>query len=129
MKPLFGAFALSLLAAAVATAPAHAQTTSQTQSQQPAGQMAQGQIPAGSYQGSCTNARMLGGALIAFCRADRGTWQTTGVAEADQCQGDIKNVNGALSCNRATTTAATSTSPAATNRTPRSGSSSAPTAS
>jgi hypothetical protein len=129
MKSLIGAFAFSLLAGTIAAASANAQTYSQpqtrpqaqmqapraqmqaprTQMQRPAGQYAQNQIPPGSYQSSCTNARMLGGSLIAFCRKPDGTWQTAGVKQVNQCRGEIRNVSGTLNCNRATTMAATTT--------------------
>jgi hypothetical protein len=60
---------------------------------------AQGQLPQGSFRSSCNDARMAGQTLIAFCQKSDGTWQTSAIGPANQCVGDIQNVNGQLSCN------------------------------
>ena len=64
---------------------------------QPTGQM-QGQMPQGSYASTCKDSRMLGDSLVAFCRKNDGTWQTSELAEATRCTGDIQNNNGDLAC-------------------------------
>lgn len=69
-----------------------------------------GQLPQGSYRSSCNDVRMQNDTLIAFCRKPDGTWQTSAIGPANQCVGDIQNVNGQLVCNE--TGAGSSTPPA-----------------
>lgn len=71
----------------------------------------QGQTPQGSYASTCTDKRMLGDSLVAFCRKSDGTWQTSELAEATRCTGDIQNNNGDLACPSGVTTGS-STPPA-----------------
>ncbi len=57
-------------------------------------------LPGGSYQQSCTNARMNGSTLSASCTATNGQ-QTYSSIDVRQCQSrgtDIANRNGYLSC-------------------------------
>jgi hypothetical protein len=84
MKAALGAFTAALLAGAIFVQPAHAQPA-----------------PQGSYLGSCTHVRMHGDRLVAQCRRINGAWDRTALDVAG-CSGDIANLNGHLSCNRAT---------------------------
>ena len=83
MKTALGTFAAVLLAGTMCTQPAHAQPT-----------------PQGSYLNSCTHVGMDGNRLIADCRRPDGGWHRT-VLDVNRCVGDIGNINGQLSCNRA----------------------------
>lgn len=56
-----------------------------------------GSLPSGSYQQSCTNARVQGGTLTAACSAPNGGRVTSSINV--NCGGDIGNVNGSLRCN------------------------------
>jgi hypothetical protein len=60
-------------------------------------QPTQGQLPNGSYQSSCKDVRMDGQTLIGFCQKPDGTWRTSAL-RTSQCAGDIRNINGELSC-------------------------------
>ena len=82
MKTALGAFAAVLLAGAMCTQPAHAQS-----------------VPQGSYLSSCTHVGMDRDRLIADCRRADGGWHRT-VLDINRCIGDIGNLNGQLSCNR-----------------------------
>jgi hypothetical protein len=59
------------------------------------------QLPHGSYVESCRSIRMAGGTLLAFCRQRDGRWDQSALADVNSCAGDIGNVNGALTCDRA----------------------------
>jgi hypothetical protein len=104
------AVSAALLFAGAAYLPAHAQSTSQGSAARTPVQgssysgmqtplQTQSQMPQGSFQSTCRDARMTGQTLIAFCRKDDGTWQTSAIGPADQCAGDLQNVNGQLTCN------------------------------
>ena len=82
MKTALGAFAAVLLASAMCTQPAHAQS-----------------VPQGSYLDSCTHVGMDRDRLVADCRRADGGWHRT-VLDVNRCVGDIGNINGQLSCNR-----------------------------
>ena len=57
-----------------------------------------GYAPGGSYQQSCSNARMRNGLLTASCPDGNGNVRTTSI-DPRQCRGsDIANRNGRLSC-------------------------------
>jgi hypothetical protein len=56
-----------------------------------------GSLPSGSYQQSCTNARVYGGTLRADCSASNGGRVASSTSV--NCGGDIGNVNGSLRCN------------------------------
>lgn len=81
MKATLGALTAFLLAGVFYIGPAHAQ-------------------PQGSYLDSCTHIGMRGDRLFADCRRMDGSWQRT-VLDVDRCVGDIGNLNGHLTCNRA----------------------------
>lgn len=57
-------------------------------------------IPSGSYQQSCDNARVEGYDLHARCKARNGRRQRTVLKNYYGCQGDIRNRDGYLSCDR-----------------------------
>jgi hypothetical protein len=78
MKTTLGAFAAVLLAGAMCTQPAHAQS-----------------VPQGSYLDSCTHVGMDRDRLIADCRRADGGWHRT-VLDINRCVGDIGNLNGQL---------------------------------
>jgi hypothetical protein len=69
---------------------------------------AQGYVPTGSYQQSCTDYTNAGGDLKANCKAKGGGTGTTGgggmwgstLVNFFECQGDIANNNGNFVCNR-----------------------------
>jgi hypothetical protein len=54
--------------------------------------------PQGPYLASCKDARLLGGDLVAFCSKPDGTWHTSMLSQADQCAGNVQNINGDLTC-------------------------------
>ncbi|KQW72684.1 hypothetical protein ASE17_05235 [Phenylobacterium sp. Root77] len=56
-----------------------------------------GQLPSGSYQQSCRDARVSGGTLTASCQDARGRWNYSTLNFRD-CRGDIGNDNGRLVC-------------------------------
>ncbi len=58
-----------------------------------------GGLPAGSYQGSCVNARMQGTMLFANCSAPNGARVGSSI-NVQYCRGDIANRNGYLNCER-----------------------------
>lgn len=55
--------------------------------------------PSGSYQLTCTEAKMVGIDLHASCLSYSGGWPTSSLAKAHSCSGDIANINGKLICN------------------------------
>ncbi len=59
------------------------------------------QMPAGSYQQSCNNARVRGGTLTANCTNNSGQRVRSSLAYASCNGADIGNINGQLSCVRA----------------------------
>jgi hypothetical protein len=63
-------------------------------------------LPHGSYQASCTDARIEGDALVARCRAMDGREARSALADVRRCVGDIGNNNGSLQCNMGGTAAA-----------------------
>jgi hypothetical protein len=81
MKTTLGIITASLLAAVASWQPAYAQSTLQ-----------------GSYTNSCTEARMVGQSLIAFCKKPDGTSQTAVMTDSNRCTGDISNNDGNLTC-------------------------------
>ncbi|HEY1300000.1 MAG TPA: hypothetical protein VGF07_05860 [Stellaceae bacterium] len=95
MKPILTASAAVLSLGAILSSPASAQTSPPTTTQQQAGPQT---LPQGSYSSSCKDARMLGGELVAFCDQGNGNWHTTTLSQADQCTGDVQNLNGTLTC-------------------------------
>jgi len=56
-------------------------------------------LPHGSYQSSCSGARMEGDTLVAQCRRADGREERSTLADVRRCVGDIGNSNGSLSCN------------------------------
>lgn len=56
-----------------------------------------GQLPSGSYQQSCRDARVSGSTLTASCRDDRGRWNYSSL-DFRNCRSDIGNANGRLAC-------------------------------
>ena len=56
-----------------------------------------GQLPSGSYQQSCRDARVSGSTLTASCRDDRGRWNYSSL-NFRNCRSDIGNANGRLVC-------------------------------
>src|ERR1700680_4749286 len=56
-------------------------------------------LPHGSYQASCTGARMEGDTLVARCKAMDGREERSALSDVRRCVGDIGNNNGSLSCN------------------------------
>jgi hypothetical protein len=56
-------------------------------------------LPHGSYQASCTDARMEGDTLVARCRAVDGREERSALADVRRCVGDVGNNNGSLQCN------------------------------
>ncbi len=57
-------------------------------------------LPAGSYQGSCTNMRLRGNTLVASCTNTSGQ-RVRSSLDVSTCTGaDIGNVNGQLACVR-----------------------------
>jgi hypothetical protein len=58
--------------------------------------------PPGSYQQTCKSIKMHGDTLQAKCETRDGRWVRTSLDDADQCAGDITNIDGQLTCNRNT---------------------------
>lgn len=56
-----------------------------------------GQLPSGSYQQTCRDARVSGSTLTASCRDDRGRWNYS-TLDFRNCRSDIGNANGRLVC-------------------------------
>ena len=56
-------------------------------------------IPQGSYLQSCSEVRMRGDTLVAYCRRPDGYGNWTWVNNASRCRGDIGNHAGWLTCN------------------------------
>lgn len=81
MKTALGFLAAVLFAVVGSWQPAHAQP-----------------VPSGPYQSSCTEARMVGQSLIAFCKKSDGTSQTAVLADSNRCTTGITNDNGNLTC-------------------------------
>jgi hypothetical protein len=60
--------------------------------------LAQANIPQGSWQMSCSNARMHGSRLRARCRRDDDSWERSSI-DVNRCpSGLIANINGQLAC-------------------------------
>lgn len=57
-------------------------------------------IPPGSYQQTCRDVRIRGNTLNARCQTSAGGWTRTSLYGADQCVGDVTNIEGQLTCNR-----------------------------
>lgn len=55
-------------------------------------------VPSGSYQQTCTNARMNGETLSATCKTFSGATNSTSLPFANSCVGVISNVDGNLAC-------------------------------
>lgn len=55
-------------------------------------------IPPGSYQSSCRDFYADGTTLSATCRTRYGDWNYTTLRNYNDCEGDIANVNGRLTC-------------------------------
>lgn len=55
-------------------------------------------IPAGSYQRSCSDTRVMGTTLIASCSNKQQQRKSTNLPLFQQCIGDIRNENGQLMC-------------------------------
>ncbi|HJU15076.1 MAG TPA: hypothetical protein VJ770_01290 [Stellaceae bacterium] len=60
------------------------------------------EVPQGPYLNRCKDARILGGALVAFCNTGNGTWHTALLPQNEraQCTGPIEDINGFLKCPR-----------------------------
>jgi hypothetical protein len=69
--------------AAMAIMPAHAQP-----------------LPSGSYQQTCDSISVNNTTLRARCQASDGDWSFSQLSDADECDGDISNDDGNLSCVR-----------------------------
>ncbi len=54
-------------------------------------------LPGGSWQRSCTDARMNGETLFAVCRTRNGQMMRTQI-NLRGCRGDLANLNGRLTC-------------------------------
>lgn len=65
-----------------------------------AGPAAAAPTPTGSYQQSCRDIYAEWDVLAATCRTRRGDWNYTTLADYRDCEGDISNVNGRLTCVR-----------------------------
>jgi len=59
-----------------------------------------GTVPSGSYQQSCTNARVRGNVLFASCMNNNGQRVRTQIPVGQCGRSDIGNINGQLSCVR-----------------------------
>ena len=59
-------------------------------------------MPAGSYQDSCTNAHMMfeNSTIVALCRDTAGQYHSAALVDPNGCTGDISNTNGNLTCPR-----------------------------
>lgn len=58
--------------------------------------------PPGSYQDTCKGIQVRGGLLIAKCRKANGDWVNSTIL-FQNCEGDISNNNGELTCRQKTT--------------------------
>ena len=58
-------------------------------------------LPNGSYLQTCRNVATYGDRLLADCRRTGGSWGRTAFRDVDRCVGDIGNMDGQLTCNRA----------------------------
>jgi hypothetical protein len=56
--------------------------------------------PSGSFAQTCVNISQSGHILEASCRTRDGIWRNTKLARAQQCRGDIANIDGLLTCMR-----------------------------
>ena len=59
-----------------------------------------GALPSGSYQSSCTNARVRNNTLVASCTNNSGQRVRSSIAVNACTNADIGNINGQLSCVR-----------------------------
>ena len=57
-----------------------------------------GYYPPGTYVDTCRNIYMQGNQLVAECQKRNGDWRRTSLANADQCNGGIVNLDGRLAC-------------------------------
>jgi len=55
--------------------------------------------PSGSYQQTCKNIGVNGSGLHATCKDTNGNWQSTQLADYQNCSSEIVNDNGTLRCN------------------------------
>ena len=55
-------------------------------------------IPQGSYRATCQDVRAGSNTLTATCQTRRGVWSFTTLGDYRDCQGDIANVDGRLTC-------------------------------
>ena len=56
--------------------------------------------PGGSYAQTCTDISQSGHVLEASCRTRAGVWTRSALPRAQQCRGDIANIDGSLTCMR-----------------------------
>jgi hypothetical protein len=56
-------------------------------------------VPPGTYLQSCSEVRMRGDTLIAYCRRPDGHGNWTWINNVGRCRGDIGNHGGWLNCN------------------------------
>lgn len=57
-----------------------------------------GVLPPGSYIATCRDVRLQGTALYATCNDGKDHWLSAALRDANKCNGDIANQNGALRC-------------------------------
>lgn len=57
-------------------------------------------IPSGSYQGSCDNISAYDDTLRARCQTEEGDWINSRLDDYSECDGDIGNIDGRLTCSR-----------------------------
>lgn len=55
-------------------------------------------VPQGSYLQSCSEIRMRGDTLVAYCRRPDGYANWTWINQVHRCRGDIVNAGGWLTC-------------------------------
>jgi Beta/Gamma crystallin/CVNH domain len=58
-------------------------------------------VPPGSYQSSCDNVSVIDDTLRARCETEDGNWMNSRLNDYSECDGDISNIDGRLSCTRA----------------------------
>ena len=61
---------------------------------------ANGQGPAGSYKDTCRAIQVFGTTVTAQCQRADGSWKNTALKTFTDCEGDISNQNGDLTCKR-----------------------------
>jgi hypothetical protein len=57
-------------------------------------------VPPGSYQSSCDNVSVMDDTLRARCETEEGNWMNSRLNDYSECDGDISNIDGRLSCTR-----------------------------